>query len=54
MTENIYLREIFDKCVGLEKSCLTDKGKKQAMDMLHKYKDAFSLRDGIGTCPNLK
>ena len=24
------------------------------MDMLYKYKVAFSLRDGIGTCPNIK
>ena len=22
--------------------------------MLHKYKDAFSLRDEIGTCPNIE
>ena len=24
------------------------------MDMLHEYKDAFSLRDEIGTCPNIE
>ena len=24
------------------------------MDMLHKYKEAFSLRDEIGTCPNIE
>ena len=24
------------------------------MDMLYKYKEAFSLRDEIGTCPNIK
>ena len=23
------------------------------MDMLYKYKDTFSLRDEIGTCPNI-
>ena len=28
--------------------------KKEVMDMLHKYKEAFSLRDEIGTCPNIK
>ena len=27
--------------------------KKQFMDMLYKYKDAFSLRDQTGTCPNI-
>ena len=24
------------------------------MDMLYKYKDTFSLRDEIGTCPNIE
>ena len=24
------------------------------MDMLYKYKDAFSLRDEIGTCPKIE
>ena len=24
------------------------------MDMLYKYKDAFSLKDKIGTCPNIE
>ena len=24
------------------------------MDMLYKYKDAFSLRDEIGTCPDIE
>ena len=24
------------------------------MDMLYKYKDAFNLRDVIGTCPNIE
>ena len=24
------------------------------MDMLYQYKEAFSLRDGIGTCPNIE
>ena len=28
-------------------------GKKQVMDMLYKYKDTFSLRDEIDTCPNM-
>ena len=46
-------REILDKYVDLDKSCLTDIEKKQVMDMLYKYKDIFSLRDEIGTCPNI-
>ena len=28
--------------------------KLKVMDMLYKYKEAFSLRDKIGTCPNIK
>ena len=31
-----------------------DVEKKQVMDMLYKYKDTFSLRDEIGTCPNIE
>ena len=38
----------------LEKSCLLDSGKNHFMDMLYKYKDAFSLRDEIGTCPHIE
>ena len=26
----------------------------QVRDLLYKYKDAFSLRDKIGLCPNIK
>ena len=40
--------------VDLDKSCLSDIEKKQVMDMLYKYKDAFSLRDEIGTCLNIE
>ena len=47
-------RKILDKYVDLEKLCLTNEEKKQVMDMLYKYKGAFSLRDKIGTCPNIK
>ena len=46
-------REILEKYIDLEKSCLTNKGKKEVMDMLYKYKEAFSLRDGIGTFPKV-
>ena len=47
-------KEISDKYVDLDKSCLTDEEKKQVMDMLYKYKDVFSLRDEIGTCLNIE
>ena len=47
-------REILEKYIDLEKSCLMDKEKKEVMDMLYKYKEAFSLRDEIGSCPNIE
>ena len=28
--------------------------KEEVMDMLYKYRDAFSLRDEIGTCPKIE
>ena len=47
-------REILDKYVNLDNSCLTKIEKKQVRDLLYKYKDAFSLRDKIGLCLNIK
>ena len=38
-------REILNKYVNLDNSCLTKVEKKQVRDLLYKYKDAFSLRD---------
>ena len=46
-------KEILDKYIDLEKSCLMEKEKKEVMEM-YKYKEAFSLRDEIGTCPNIE
>ena len=47
-------QEIFDKYIDLESSCLTKEEKKEVMEMLYKYKEVFSLRDEIGTCPNIE
>ena len=47
-------REILDKYINLDNSCLTKVEKTQVRDLLYKYKDAFSLRDEIGLCPNIK
>ena len=47
-------REILDKYVNLDNSCLTKTEKMQVRDLLYKYKDAFSLRDKIGLCPNIE
>ena len=47
-------REILDKYMNLGNSCLTKIEKTQVRDLLYEYKDAFSLRDEIGLCPNIK
>ena len=47
-------KEILEKYIDLDKSCLIKEEKKEVMDMLYKYRDAFSLRDEIGTCPNIE
>ena len=47
-------KEILDKYINLKDSCLDEKERKQVMEMLYEYKDIFSLRDEIGTCPNIE
>ena len=45
---------ILDKYIDLRNLCLDDSERKQVMRMLYEYKDAFSLRDEIGTCLNIE
>ena len=33
---------------------MTKAEKKEVRDLLYEYKDAFSLRDEIGMCPNIE
>ena len=47
-------KEILEKYINLDNSCLTEEEKIQVMDMLYDYKEAFSLRDEIGTCSNIE
>ena len=56
MDERKYMseREILEKYINLDNTCLQEEEKKEVMDMLYKYKEAFSLRDEIGTCPNIE
>ena len=51
---NITDREILEKYIDLKNSCLDKEEKVKVMDMLFKYKKTFSLRDEIGTCPNIE
>ena len=47
-------REILEKHINLDDSCLTESEKTQVRDMIYEYREAFSLRDEIGTCPNIE
>ena len=51
---NMTDREILEKYIDLGTSCLNKEEKLKVMDMLYKYKEAFSLRDEIGTCPHIE
>ena len=51
---NMTDREILEKYIDLGASCLNREERLKVMDMLYKYKEAFSLRDEIGTCPNIE
>ena len=51
---NMTDREILEKYIDLETSCLNKEENLKVMDMLYKYKEMFSLRDEIGTCPNIE
>ena len=47
-------REILDKYINLDNSWLTKEEKKEVRQLICKYKDAFSLKEEIGTCPNIR
>ena len=47
-------REILEKYINLNNSCLDKEEKIKVMDMLFKYREAFSLRDEISTCSNIE
>ena len=47
-------KEILDKYINLQDSCLNEEERKQVMEILCNYKEVFILRDEIGTCPNIE
>ena len=47
-------REILEKHINVDSSCLTESEKIQVRDMIYEYREAFCLRDKIGTCPNIE
>ena len=52
--KHMTVKEILDKHIDLDSSCLTRCKNKKVRRLLYKYKDTFSLRDEIGTCPNIE
>ena len=47
-------REMLDKYINIEGSGLTKWEKQKLRNLIYEYKNMFSLRDKIGTCPNIK
>ena len=47
-------REILDKYIDLDSSCLTKWENQKLRNFMYQYKDVFCLRDEMGTCPNIK
>ena len=47
-------RQILDKYIDLDQSCSTKQEKQKVRKLIYKYRNAFSLRDEIGTCPNIR
>ena len=46
--------EILEKHINLDSLCLTESEKTQVRNMIYEYRETFSLRDEIGTCPNIE
>ena len=46
--------ETLDKYIDLSDSDLTSEEKETLMKIIKEHKQAFSLRDEIGQCPNIK
>ena len=51
---NMTDEEILWKYIDLTESTLDEEGKAELMEIILKYKKAFSPRDEIGECPNIK
>ena len=47
-------KEILEKYIDLDKSCSTEGERQEVTKMLYEYRDTFSLREEIGTCPNIE
>ena len=54
LEKKVHDKEILDKYIDVDKSCLTESEKREVRTVIYKYKDAFSLKDEIDTCPNIE
>ena len=46
--------EILDEFIDLSESNMTNEEKEELMEVIKDHKEAFSLRDEIGECPNIR
>ena len=51
---NMSEKDILEKYIDLEKSCLSESERKEVIDILYKYKDTVNLRGVIGKCPHIE
>ena len=47
-------KELLESTIDLSEACITEKQRQALCKILLKYREAFSLRDEIGLCPNWK
>ena len=47
-------KDILDRYINLDNLCLNKEEKKEVMDLLYGYTEAFSLRNEIGTFPYIE
>ena len=47
-------KEILEGTIDLSEACITERQKHALYKILLKYREAFSLRDEIGLCPNME
>ena len=51
---NMTDKEILESTIDLSEACITEKQKQALYKILLQYREAFSLRDEIGLCPNME
>ena len=51
---NMTDKEILESTIDLSEACITEKQKQALYKILLTYREAFSLRDEIRLCPNMK